>query len=146
MLTNYLVKTLENNLLFSIQKPNTPELKGEIIVALTVFFKDIYDHLIAINETANMLREVIASTMDTYLSMVSKKLNDVMKFLTVVTVIFMPLNLIAGIGGMSEFTMIADPAAWENPWPWLAPYLILVGLLILTGVGMYHLLKRSKLA
>jgi magnesium transporter len=111
-----------------------------------IYFKDIHDHLIAINETATMLREVIASTLDTYLSMVSKKLNVVMKFLTIFTVIFMPLNLIAGIGGMSEFTMMADPASWANPWPWLIPYALMILFMTILGVGTFYLLRRSKLA
>lgn len=110
-----------------------------------IYFKDIHDHLIAINETATMLREVIASTMDTYLSMVSKNLNVVMKFLTICTVIFMPLNLIAGIGGMSEFSMMISPESWENPWPWLIPYTLMLVVLTLLGFGTYYLLKKSKL-
>lgn len=66
-----------------------------------IYFKDIHDHLISINENANMLREVISSTMDSYLSMVQKKMNNIMKVLTVVTIVMMPLNLIASIYGMN---------------------------------------------
>lgn len=104
-----------------------------------IYFKDIHDHLVSINETANMFREIMASTLDSYLSMVQKKMNDVVKVLTVFTVIFMPLNLIAGIGGMSEFSMMAG----AGPGTWVWAYLGFTCALFLIGYATWIILKRK---
>lgn len=108
-----------------------------------IYFKDIHDHLVSINETANLFREIMSSTLDSYLSMVQKKMNDIMKILTVLTAIFMPLNLLAGIGGMSEWSMMTNP---ENPmkiW-WVVSYMIF--FLIMCGIGgiLLVIMHRKK--
>lgn len=104
-----------------------------------IYFKDIHDHLVSINESANLFRELMASTLESYLSMVQKKMNDVMKVLTVFTVIFMPLNLIAGIGGMSEFTMMTGSGAHN----WIWAYAAFSCAMFLIGWAVYVALKKK---
>lgn len=65
------------------------------------YFADVHDHLIRIVDLVDTDRDVISGAMDIYLSQVSNRLNEVMKILTIVTVIFLPLTLITGIYGMN---------------------------------------------
>jgi magnesium transporter len=65
------------------------------------YFADVHDHLIRIMDFVDTARDIIGSSMDIYLSQVSNRLNEVMKTLTVVTVILLPLTLITGVYGMN---------------------------------------------
>lgn len=65
------------------------------------FFRDLYDHTYQIIDICESLRDVIASMLDTYLSSISFKMNDIMKVLTIISTIFMPMTLITGIYGMN---------------------------------------------
>ena len=64
-------------------------------------FRDIYDHLVRVADDAIMFQDRITGMLDAHLSNVSNRLNEVMKVLTVVATIFMPLTLLTGIWGMN---------------------------------------------
>jgi magnesium transporter len=64
-------------------------------------FRDVYDHLVRLNEEAIFLQDRVSSLLDAYLSTVSNQLNSVMKVLTVIATIFMPLTFITGLYGMN---------------------------------------------
>ncbi|NGZ75325.1 magnesium/cobalt transporter CorA [Saccharibacillus alkalitolerans] len=66
-----------------------------------VYFTDIYDHLLKLSEMIDSNREMTADLRDSYISLNSNRMNGIMKTLTVITTIFMPLTLIAGIYGMN---------------------------------------------
>lgn len=66
-----------------------------------IYFRDVYDRLARITDTNDALRDLVSGALETYLSVVSNRLNEVMKFLTVVSTIVLPLSLIAGIYGMN---------------------------------------------
>jgi magnesium transporter len=66
-----------------------------------IYFRDIYDHLVRIEDLIETVRDIISSTLDTYLSATSNRLNEVMKALTIVSTIFLPLSFVAGIYGMN---------------------------------------------
>jgi magnesium transporter len=68
-----------------------------------VYFRDIYDHLVRLHDISETLRDLISGALDTYLSAVSNRTNEVMKTLTVVTVLFLPLNFVVGFFGMNFF-------------------------------------------
>jgi len=75
---------------------------SELITASThIYFKDIFDHIIAIIETVDTYREMLSGMLDIYLSTVSNRLNEVMKVLTIIATIFMPLTFLAGVYGMN---------------------------------------------
>ena len=75
---------------------------SELITASThIYFKDIFDHIIAIIETVETYREMLSGMLDIYLSTVSNRLNKVMKVLTIIATIFMPLTFLAGVYGMN---------------------------------------------
>ncbi|OQW49050.1 MAG: magnesium and cobalt transport protein CorA [Nitrospira sp. HN-bin3] len=80
-----------------------------------LFFRDVYDHVVQIVDTIETLREMVSASLDIYLSSVSYRLNAVMRVLTVITTIFMPLSFIAGIYGMNFEHMP------ELKWPWGYP-------------------------
>ncbi len=66
-----------------------------------LYFRDVYDHLVRVVDINDSLRDIVASALEIYLSVVSNRMNEVMKWLTAVTTIFMPLTLLAGIYGMN---------------------------------------------
>ncbi|PIU46513.1 MAG: magnesium and cobalt transport protein CorA [Candidatus Hydrogenedentes bacterium CG07_land_8_20_14_0_80_42_17] len=102
-----------------------------------IYFKDIHDHLISINENTTLMKEMIASMMESYYSMISKKLNDVMKILTVVTIIFLPLNLITGFYGMN--LQYLPP---ESQWEYSNVFIILFMLLIAVTLVLFFRKKK----
>lgn len=65
------------------------------------YLRDLYDHIVQVNESIDLYRELIWSLMDMYMSTISNKMNEVMKVLTIIATIFIPLTFIAGIYGMN---------------------------------------------
>lgn len=76
---------------------------AQIDEADRVYFRDVYDHLVRQHDMVETLRDLISGAMDTYLSAISNRTNDIMKALTVVTVLFLPLNFLVGFFGMNFF-------------------------------------------
>ncbi len=68
-----------------------------------VYFRDLYDHVVRIHDISESLRDLIAGTLETYLSVISNRTNDIMKTLTMVTVMFLPMSFLAGFFGMNFF-------------------------------------------
>jgi magnesium transporter len=79
-----------------------------------VYFRDLYDHVVRIHDISESLRDLIAGSLETYLSVVSNRTNDIMKTLTIVTVMFMPMSFLVGFFGMNFF---ADAIALKGPMP-----------------------------
>ncbi len=69
--------------------------------ATAVYFKDVYDHTIIAIDTVETYRDILSGLLDIYLSSVSNRLNEVMKVLTIIATIFMPLTFLAGVYGMN---------------------------------------------
>jgi len=101
-----------------------------------LFLRDIYDHTIQIIETVEALRDMLSGLLDIYLSSVSNKMNEVMKVLTIIATIFIPLTFVAGIYGMNFHYMP------ELSWKWAYPVTLLVMFLI--GLGMYFFFRKKK--
>ncbi|MBC7327629.1 magnesium/cobalt transporter CorA [bacterium] len=102
---------------------------------LTLYFRDLRDHIFNSMETTETIREMLASVLDIYLSSVSNRLNEIMKILTVIATIFMPLTFIVGIYGMNLKYMP------EINWKWTYP--IVWAVMLLTAGGMYVYFKRK---
>ncbi len=68
-----------------------------------VYFRDLYDHVVRIHDISESLRDLIAGTLETYLSVLSNRTNEIMKTLTMVTVMFLPMSFLAGFFGMNFF-------------------------------------------
>lgn len=100
------------------------------------YFSDVYDHVIQISETIEIYREMIWSLMDMYMTNISNKMNEVMKVLTIIATIFIPLTFIAGIYGMN-FQYIPELELKNG-------YFYIWGLMILIFIGMLYYFKRKK--
>jgi len=101
-----------------------------------VFFRDVYDHVVQIVDTIETLREMVSASLDIYLSSVSYRLNAVMRVLTVITTIFMPLSFIASIYGMNFEYMPELKLQWGYP--------VVLGVMVIVGVGMLLLFKNKR--
>jgi magnesium transporter len=67
----------------------------------TIFLRDVYDHTIQVIDTVETLRDMVSGMLDVYLSSISNRMNEVMKVLTIIATIFIPMTFIAGIYGMN---------------------------------------------
>jgi magnesium transporter len=101
-----------------------------------IYLRDVYDHTIQVIDNIEMLRDMISGTLDVYLSSVSNKMNEVMKVLTIVATIFIPLTFIAGIYGMNFKYMP------ELDWHWGYP--IVLGVMVLLVGMMLIWFKRKR--
>lgn len=73
---------------------------------MRIYFRDIYDHTVQIFDTIETNRDVISSILDIYFSCVNNELNEIMKFLTIICVIFIPLSFIASLYGITSVTCL----------------------------------------
>ncbi len=103
---------------------------------LHVFFRDIYDHTIHAIDTIESLRDMLSGMLDIYLSSVSNRLNQVMKVLTIISTIFIPLTFIAGVYGMN-FKNIPEIGR-EYGYP------ASLALMVLVSLAMLYYFKKKK--
>jgi magnesium transporter len=103
-----------------------------------VFFRDVYDHLVRLQDLNESMRDLVSGALDIYLSVINNRMNDVMKKLTTVTTLFMPISFIAGFFGMNFFQPTAHLLSWTNR---PAFYVMLV-IVIILPVGMYLWMRR----
>lgn len=101
-----------------------------------IYIRDIYDHTIQIIDTIETFREMLSGMLDIYLSSISNKLNEVMKVLTVIATIFIPLTFIAGIYGMNFKYM--PELEWEFGYP-----LVLI-IMLSVAIVMILYFKKKK--
>ncbi|MEW5723334.1 MAG: magnesium/cobalt transporter CorA [Thermodesulfobacteriota bacterium] len=107
-----------------------------------LFVRDCHDHVLQAMDLVTAYREAASSLTDIYLSALSNRLNEVMKVLTIIATIFIPLTFIAGVYGMN-FDPRTSP--WNMPeldWRWGYPAVMLVMLLVAGGLLYYF--KRKK--
>jgi magnesium transporter len=103
---------------------------------LEPFLKDLYDHIIQAAETVETYRELVAGVMEVNLSAASNRLNKVMKVLTIISTIFIPLTFIVGVYGMNFRFMPELDQVWAYPVIW--------GIMVLIALGMLIFFKRRK--
>jgi magnesium transporter len=128
----------EREILVKICRKDCPFIGEKAIF----YYRDIYDHLSKFFEITESSRDVVTSLMEMYLSMLNNQMaraandtNLTVRRLTFITTIFMPLTLLAGIGGMSEWSMMTGPENWKIAYP-----AFLIAMVIL-GIANYFLLK-----
>jgi len=103
-----------------------------------VYFRDVYDHLVRIEYLVESVRDLADGALNTYLSVVSNRLNEVMKVLTAAAAIFLPLALIPAVFGMN-FTGHTWPP-WDEPWS----FGLVVGAMAALGGIMAFLFRRRN--
>ena len=100
-----------------------------------VYLRDCYDHAVQVIDVTETFRELCGNLMDLYLSSVSLRMNDVMKVLTIMASIFIPLTFIAGIYGMNFESMP------ELSLPWAYP--VALGIMAAIALGMLWMFRRK---
>ena len=101
-----------------------------------IYLKDVYDHTIHVIDTLETFRDMVSGMLEIYLSSISNRLNAVMKVLTIIATIFMPLTFIVGLYGMNFKYMP------ELPWRWGYPAVLLV--MAAVGISMIVYFRRKK--
>ena len=101
-----------------------------------IYLRDVYDHTIQVIDTIETFRDMVSGMLDIYLSSVSNRMNQVMKVLTIIATIFIPLTFIAGIYGMN-FKYMPELE-------WKPGYFIALGLMFVIGLSMFIHFKRKK--
>lgn len=101
-----------------------------------IYFRDVYDHIVRVNELIESNRERLGSIFEIYLSSISNRMNDIMKRLTLVATIFMPLTLIVGIYGMN-FQIMPELK-------WHYGYFIVLGVMAFIGISLTIYFKTRK--
>lgn len=120
----------EREILVKINRLDSPFIPDKAIVA----FRDVYDHLAKVFELTETYREIETSLMELYTSLLNNRMtqtsnetNATVKRLTIITTVFMPLTLIASIGGMSEWSMMTGPQNWKISYPLFLVAMVIIG-------------------
>lgn len=104
-----------------------------------VYFRDVYDHLVRLHDLTENIRDLVSGTLDTYLSVINNRMNDIMKTLTVITTFFMPISFITGFFGMNFFQPVTDLHHWTA----MPAFVITLLIFILTPIGMILWIRRK---
>ena len=94
-----------------------------------IYFRDIYDHLVRIQDLSESIRDIVSGALDIYLNSTSLRLNEIMKALTIVSTIFLPLSFFAGVYGMNFEYMPEISWRWGYLMVWLIFASIFVGMI-----------------
>jgi magnesium transporter len=109
----------------------------DISTAMSFRFRDVHDHLVRLSDDATIFQDRMTGILDAHLSSVSNRLNEVMKVLTVVSTIFMPLTLMSGLWGMN-IPLPRLPGSDGDQFWWL------FGVMIVVVVFMLGLFRRKR--
>ena len=101
-----------------------------------IYFRDVHDHAIQVIDVIETYRDMLSGMLDIYLSSISNRMNEIMKVLTVIATVFMPLTFLAGVYGMNFKYMP------ELEWPWA--YFALWGVMALIAMVMLFFFRRKK--
>lgn len=112
------------------------DMPGLIQKETGYYLRDVHDHSIQVIDVVETLREILSGMLDIYLSSVSNRMNSVMKVLTIIATIFIPLTFIAGIYGMNFKFMP------ELDWKWSYP--VLWGIMITIFLGMLAYFRKKE--
>ncbi len=110
----------------SLEKTET----GIVHKSTRIYLRDVYDHVIQVVDTIETMRDMVSGLQDVYMSSVSNSMNEVMKVLTIIATIFIPLTFIAGIYGMNFEHMPELKYSWAYPGVWMVMILVAALMLI----------------
>jgi magnesium transporter len=102
----------------------------------SIYLRDVYDHIVQMMDTIETYRDILSGIVDLYLTVASNKMNEIMKFLTVFSVLFMPLTFIAGVYGMN-FEYIPELKFKYG-------YFLVVMLMAVCFISMILFFKKKK--
>ena len=111
---------------------------GQFSAEDQMYFRDVYDHLVRLNDILESLRDLVGSALEIYLSVVSNRLNEVLKTLTIITTLFMPLSFIAGFFGMNFFGATTEFLSWTER----SSFMGVLGVMVVTPIIMVLWMRR----
>jgi len=103
-----------------------------------IYFRDVYDHMVRLHDLTESLRDLIGGTLDTYLSVINNRMNDIMKTLTVITTLFMPISFVASFFGMNYFYPNVKTDEWTN----LPAFAVTLAIMVLLPTAMIAWVRR----
>lgn len=103
-----------------------------------IYFRDVYDHMVRLHDLTESLRDLIGGTLDTYLSVINNRMNDIMKTLTVITTLFMPISFVASFFGMNYFYPNVKTDEWTN----LPAFVVTLAIMVLLPTAMIAWVRR----
>ena len=128
----------QRELIHALNRDESPLITHET----RVYLRDCYDHTVQILDLVETYREVAAGMLDVYLSSNSNRLNEVMKVLTVIATIFIPLTFITSLYGMNFNTQLSR---WNMPeLNWRFGYPMVLGVMAAVVAGMFVYFRRKK--
>lgn len=113
-------------ILSPLERQDSPLVKD----STQIYLRDLYDHTVQVMDTTETLRDILAGMIDIYLSSSSNRMNEIMKVLTIISTVFMPLSFIVGIYGMNIVNM--PELTWKWMYPTLWCVMITISILMLT--------------
>lgn len=116
----------------SLQHAETPLFTGKT----RLYLRDVYEHTVQVMDTLETYRDLLGGVQDLYLSLTSNRLNEIMKVLTVISTIFIPLTFIVGVYGMNFRYMPELDSPWGYPAVWL--------VMLLAAGGMVFYFKKQR--
>jgi magnesium transporter len=125
------VVTPQRETIKALSRLNTPFIKEET----KIYFRDVYEQYLRISEAVASHRDMLTNTLDIYASMISNRLNEIMKVLTAIATIAMPLTLIASLYGMN-FRYMPELN-------WKYGYFFTLGLMAVIGTGLFVFFKKK---
>lgn len=128
----------QRTIINSLIRDNDPLIGTDI----RIYLQDCYDHIVQVLDIIETYRDIVSSLMDMYLSSVSNRMNEVMKVLTVISTIFIPLTFIAGVYGMNFDTEKSPLNMPELKWYWGYP-MAWVLMLAIAGGLIYFFWRRG---
>jgi magnesium transporter len=113
-------------ILASLQRNESSLIKEQT----TVYFRNAYDHIVQVIDTIENFRDLLSGMLDSYLSSVSNRMNEIMKVLTIISTIFIPLTFLAGVYGMNFKYMPELDLHWFYPTLWATMVTVAILMLV----------------
>ena len=105
-----------------------------------IYFRDIYDNIVRLYDITEISRELVSGALETYLSIVNNRMNEIMKTLTIFTALFMPLSFLTSFFGMNFF----EPAFALPIWTGKFAFYVVLSITFFTPVIMYAWIRNKK--
>jgi magnesium/cobalt transport protein CorA len=123
---------IKREVIGSFEREESPLIKE----STDIYVRDLYDHVIQIMDTTETLRDILSSMLDIYLSSISNRMNEIMKVLTIISTVFIPLSFIVGLYGMNLKNIP------EYEWPGMYPTVWVIMISIAAFMLAYF--KKKK--
>jgi magnesium transporter len=106
-----------------------------------VYFRDVYDHLVRLHDISEGLRDLVGGVLDTYLSVINNRMNDIMKTLTMITTVFMPISFLVGFYGMNFFQPTSENL---GKWTGNAAFVVMMVVVIGAPILMFTWMRQRR--